>query len=249
MGCSIRFIKQQIARASHYFRVWIAESPSTRDFHLIWYQFRTRGFRAVLMKDLYNDLFFEEYSDLGKYYKELSNLIYDWAQPESACDFGCGNGFLLSFLSEKGVQITGVDGSLTALKFVEPAVGPRLLIRDLSIEQFVGLFDLVISTEVAEHLPKIRSRIFVQNLARAARKNIVFSAAKPGQWGDGHINCQPREFWLKLFGKENWFYDEDATIELQSSLRRSPGIMENLPWVDNLLLLVPRGKSDHAPFM
>jgi hypothetical protein len=97
----------------------------------------------------------------------------------------------------------------------------------------VGQYDLVISTEVAEHLPKHAARNFVGNLTSAAAGSIVFSAAAPGQWGDGHINCQPKQFWIDLFADRGWVPDESRTKDFVASIGKA---QTKLPWIGNFTI-------------
>jgi hypothetical protein len=106
----------------------------------------------------------------------------------SVIDFGCGLGCWLEVAQECGVaDVMGVDGPAgrSPGRFVE---------HDLT-EPFYGEdFDLAICLEVAEHLPRSAARTLVKSLVRAAPL-ILFSAATPGQGGEGHINEQPHAYW------------------------------------------------------
>lgn len=227
-------------------RMWIAESPSTRDTRLIWYQIRTRGIKRVLTRNFYDRGFYEEHVKLKPAYEELAELIFTRFHPESVCDFGCGNGFLLHFLAQRGVDVSGVEGSKASLDFMDSSLRDRVQIRNLAEVIKTDVYDLVISTEVAEHLPKKSAPVLVNNLIRSASRAIVFSAAKPGQWGDGHINCQPKEFWISLFGSRGWDYDKTATNDFTAALKRSREVSEKLPWlVDNFMLFVPVQCASH----
>ena len=102
------------------------------------------------------------------------------------------------------------------------------------------LHDLVVCLEVAEHLPKRASTSVVANVAKSADKYIAFSAAQPGQWGDGHINCQPVSFWLRLFSERGWAADYGALDVVRAELERDPAFGEERPWIlSNLLPLRP----------
>jgi 2-polyprenyl-3-methyl-5-hydroxy-6-metoxy-1,4-benzoquinol methylase len=73
---------------------------------------------------------------------------------KSICDLGCGNGHITGRLAASGYDVTGVDASASGIqiarrmypgvKFVE-----ALIDRDL---KRLGSFDLVISSDVIEHL-------------------------------------------------------------------------------------------------
>lgn len=62
-----------------------------------------------------------------------------------------------------------------------------------------GPADLVTCWEVAEHLPEASADRFVESLASlvAPGGRLVFTAAAPGQPGHGHINCQPKAYWIE----------------------------------------------------
>ncbi len=240
---SCRTPLQTVTKRMPWLRAWVAARPSTRDPRLIRHQIRRHGLKSVLIKSyLYDDAFFRTDDQFRCGYLELADLIFEWAQPASAGDFGCGRGFLVEYLARKGVDVTGVDVSPAVLKFVDPGTRSRIQIRDLSKRQDVGAFDLAVSVEVAEHLPKRASQTFVQNLTRAAQRNIVFSAAQPGQWGAGHINCQPQSFWIGLFEQQGWRYDESASESFSRAVQGSEALVDSAPWlIENFMLFVPGG--------
>ena len=71
----------------------------------------------------------------------------------SICDLGCGNGHISGRLAALGYQVTGVDASASGIQLARRAYPGvefvhALIDRDLD----VGTFDLVISSDVIEHL-------------------------------------------------------------------------------------------------
>ena len=59
-------------------------------------------------------------------------------------------------------------------------------------------FDLVVTLEVAEHLPKTDASTFVQSLTELGPV-VLFSAAIPFQGGENHLNEQWPDYWAHLF--------------------------------------------------
>jgi hypothetical protein len=60
-----------------------------------------------------------------------------------------------------------------------------------------------VCVEVAEHLPASGAPSFVADLARLAPV-VAFSAAIPGQGGEGHVNEQWPEYWERLFAASGY---------------------------------------------
>ena len=133
--------------------------------------------------------------------------------------------------------MTGVEGSSRAVAHIDASIRNHVVVHDLARHISFPLHDLVVCLEVAEHLPKRASTSVVANVAKSADKYIAFSAAQPGQWGDGHINCQPVSFWLRLFSERGWVADYGAREVVRAELRNL-AFREQLPWIlSNLLLL------------
>ena len=117
----------------------------------------------------------------------------------SVVDVGCGRGTWLAVWSELGVtDIAGVDGPYVDRgKLAIPA--EAFTTADLAGEWAIGRrFDLAQSLEVAEHLPESAARPLVGRLCGLADV-VLFSAARPGQGGEMHVNEQEPEYWAELF--------------------------------------------------
>lgn len=131
--------------------------------------------------------------------KAILPIIFDLIQPKSVVDVGCGNGLWLSVCQALGAEtILGIDGDYVQrdeLKVPESCFQAKDLTQPLRLEQ---TFDLVISVEVAEHLPDKNSDVFVESLISLG-KVVLFSAAVPFQGGVEHINEQWPNYWKKKF--------------------------------------------------
>jgi 2-polyprenyl-3-methyl-5-hydroxy-6-metoxy-1,4-benzoquinol methylase len=80
-------------------------------------------------------------------------LVTKLPDVRSICDLGCGNGHISGQLGALGYEVTGVDASASGIQIARgmyPEVNfvHALIDRDLSL----GEFDLVISSDVIEHL-------------------------------------------------------------------------------------------------
>ena len=82
--------------------------------------------------------------------------------------------------------------------------------------------------------------MLIRNVAEHASSSIFFTAAAPGQWGDGHINCQPKTYWEALFLEYGWCPNEDLREKIVSCIREKPQIDQHIPWISrNLLIFTP----------
>jgi len=71
----------------------------------------------------------------------------------SICDLGCGNGHISGRLAELGYQVTGVDASSSGIQIARRAYpGVRFIEALIDRNLRLGNFDLVISSDVIEHL-------------------------------------------------------------------------------------------------
>lgn len=131
-------------------------------------------------------------------------LVLERIHVASALDVGCGVGSWLSVLRDAGIEETiGVDGPwVERSELMIPA--SCFHSHDLATPLDLGRrFDLVMSLEVAEHLPLDAADTFVESLVRHGDL-LLFSAAVPTQGGSNHVNCQWQSWWLERFTRHGF---------------------------------------------
>lgn len=131
-------------------------------------------------------------------------LVLEYLEPKSVVDVGCGDGTWLSVFRQFGVSdFLGIDGAYVGDDLLQI---PRSYFQAIDLRKSFALgkrFDLAVSLEVAEHLPKRSSDEFVESLTKLAPA-ILFSAAIPYQGGNHHINeCWPEE-WAQKFANRGY---------------------------------------------
>jgi SAM-dependent methyltransferase len=163
---------------------------------------------------------FDEWAYNDKSAKEIVPYLIKEYEPKNVVDVGCGIGTWLSVFSNLGVKISGIDGSLYSSQFRIPQSSYIQfdLIREFTIDQ---KFDLVICLEVAEHLPPEAAQTLISSLTKLGDR-IIFSAAIPGQGGQGHLNEQWPSYWFEIFQKFGF--------GLSDKLRNSLWTNENIHW-------------------
>jgi SAM-dependent methyltransferase len=154
---------------------------------------------------LYNDEFYANRVDgTLNSAKVIIPIIISLIKPKSVVDVGCGTGEWLATFKEHGVtDILGIDGDYVdrqKLKISEHEFLPFDLRKPLRLNKE---FNLVISVEVAEHLPIECAEAFVESLTLSGPV-ILFSAAIPFQGGLNHLNEQWPDYWHELFKKHNY---------------------------------------------
>ncbi len=166
--------------------------------------------------------------------EEIIPLVLEWVRPRSVIDVGCGVGAWLSVVRECGVEdVWGEDGDYidrSLLMIPEDHFLPSDLNQPPALDK---RFDLVISLEVAEHLPRERAAGFIEYLTGLGPV-VLFSAAIPHQGGESHLNEQWPDYWAGLF-EEQGFVAVDC-------LRGRFWSNENVEWwyAQNMLLFVRR---------
>lgn len=148
----------------------------------------------------YNKEFFDRQKDAS--YTSASAvvpIVMEYVSPKSIVDVGCGVGTWLSVFKEQGVtEILGVDGPWVddnQLFIPKENFTRRDFSKPFTIDKKA---DLVMSLEMAEHIPDSSADGLVESLTRIAPV-VFFSAAIPLQEGVNHINEQWPSYWAKKF--------------------------------------------------
>jgi SAM-dependent methyltransferase len=175
----------------------------------------------VLRLASHNELYCESYYDdveqlVATSAPTLAESITRAFTAKRVVDVGCGTGALLEALRKRGCFCFGLEYSNAALKVCRSR-GLDVRAFDLErdcLEQKVGTFDVAVSTEVAEHLPKKCADRFVELLASLS-PNIILTAAPPGQGGVDHVNEQPNEYWIDKFAVRGFQFDRKLTDDFR----------------------------------
>lgn len=158
------------------------------------------------VKSVYNQAFYADINEAAIRSADIILPIVKSAAPfKTVLDVGCGQGAWGMSIDPK--HYTGIDGD-----YIKPEsllIQPEQFIaKDLSQKfNLRKKFDLVISLEVAEHLPPDAADTFIDNLCRHSDV-ILFSAAIPAQGGNNHLNEQWQSYWAeKFFNRGFSLYD------------------------------------------
>ena len=166
--------------------------------------------RILNLSTVYEGDFFEDnLSDSMPMAKWLAPRIVVELGCKAVLDVGCATGHWLSQFEKEGLQIFGLEGTPAAFEklLVDPTAVKHFDLRKKHTEKYD--VDLVLSIEVAEHIEEAFVMNYVDVLTSHGAKNIVMTAAPPGQGGEGHVNEQPKEYWIERLKAAGYERDED----------------------------------------
>jgi SAM-dependent methyltransferase len=140
--------------------------------------------------------------------REIIPLLLKRLNLNSVLDVGCGTGTWLKVFEENGVEdYFGVDSPDVSHSILNIPTR-KFLNTDLRNPLSLGRkFDLVLSLEVAEHLPPECADLHVKSLTDHGNI-ILFSAAIPGQGGQNHFNEQWPSWWKEKFLKYGFYFHD-----------------------------------------
>ena len=192
--------------------------------------------------NLYNDQFYGSHLKYKDIYYFIGDTIGSELKPFSAIDWGCGCGFLLEKLELSGVEkFQGIEGSEHARKYWVNSIKDHIVVGDLLKHEPGDKFELAVCMEVAEHIPEKHADKLVAKVAASSFRYIWWTAAVPGQLGDGHENCQPLSYWAEKFQGMGFDADWEMTYKIKLKMLSYPKMVLGYPWFrDNLLIFKKR---------
>lgn len=184
------------------------------------------------LDEIYSAEWVKEYAGLEPEFDVIAESLVEFFNPKKVWDVCCGPGLLIGALrnSPLSVDAFGFDGSAACVASAHPMT--RRFIEHADVREITAspTTDLVTCTEVAEHMDAKDAPHLVKVLCSAGAP-IVFTAAPPGQPGNHHVNCQPKEYWLALFWQHSFRQDMEATAYFQKAwadLPRQPWLAKNV---------------------
>lgn len=152
----------------------------------------------------------------------MANFIVNTIKPKSILEFGSGLGFLSRHIVDT-LHLSDVYCiEPNEIKGVYDAInGPKLIsidiFKDNHPKEIQQTFDLVMSIEVAEHIEREKHDALFDFLVGHANNWIVFSGARVGQGGHGHIAERPEEEWKEEFVKRGMVYQAQLTEDIRAA--------------------------------
>lgn len=131
--------------------------------------------------------------------RKILPRVFEIVQPSSVLDVGCGLGTWVKACVELGVSdALGVDGNYVnqdQLHCDRERFTPGDVAKPFTLNRS---FDLVMSLEVAEHIPEERAEYYLDNITSHGDV-VLFGAAVPHFGGKHHVNEQWQSYWVNKF--------------------------------------------------
>lgn len=165
--------------------------------------------------------------------RRLAEILIDMYHPRTVADYGCATGLYLEPFADAGIEVIGYDNAEPALALTK--LPDQVHLTDLTEDLDLKETDLSISLEVLEH---IEAGPAVKVAATIAKHSniLVFSAAHPGQGGEGHINCRPKEYWEGIFGAHGLVVDQADTDRVITHMQKG----YHMGWLPMNLMVLKR---------
>jgi 2-polyprenyl-3-methyl-5-hydroxy-6-metoxy-1,4-benzoquinol methylase len=190
---TVRHFAERIARRIPYGRrAWKWLGPHAASAAFVTSENTLEAYNAVYA----SDRLLNEYlsPSRNEFYEELATIFAALA-PRRVIDVGCGTGHLLRFVVDRMTatpeKIVGVDHSEAGIRRARELLPSATFVVDdlygLSLEE--GEFDLVLCTEVLEHLtePDRAVGVLRKICARDGRVAITVPDGAQDSW-EGHVN-------------------------------------------------------------
>lgn len=182
-------------------------------------------------KDEYSEDFFRQHEENAPIYPAIASILGNFVvrdgllgqkeTPFSTLDVGCGHGLLVEAWRDYGIKSYGVEGSVSAKSmWPEQYQNEFYQVLDLREADSSNLpkTEVVMTFEVAEHLPEESASRFVELLVSHNPAYVFFGAATINQdlgKNPSHLNENTFSYWINHFYSNGYIPDLVATARIR----------------------------------
>lgn len=182
--------------------------------------------RAAQHDAIYNSQYYQDLEFSSTWSSDvIAQSLHEDLNVRSVVDVGCGTGALLEAFQKLKVEVFGLEYSAAGLEACaeKGIAAERFDIRCGTLPKTLRHLDLLVSFEVAEHLPARYADTYVKVLTQGPSL-VVMSAATPGQGGTDHVNEQLHEYWIKRMQQRGFRLRDDLTQRWRSQWQETTAL-------------------------
>lgn len=143
------------------------QARSRKDGHVLAFRAETpewfdRLEDAILTSDYYEKPGIWEFS-LNRDKRLMAEIVAS-LEPTEVLEIGCSNGTVLQALHERGVRVTGLDISPSAVALADDSIRDRIRVGDLLTATLPTNYDVVYGLDVFEHLNPNRLGVYLERV-------------------------------------------------------------------------------------
>jgi 2-polyprenyl-3-methyl-5-hydroxy-6-metoxy-1,4-benzoquinol methylase len=147
-------------------------------------------------------------------------LIKSWGySSKRILDFGCGLGWLVKNMRERGIEAFGVEASDFAIMSSPVSFAlskPILQIDQVAFIYGEAAFDWVMSFEALEHIPEKDVDFYIAAFRRSCKKGFIGSIYLRDGGDETHVTVHDRAWWIGKFMKHGFVNRPTREHELMS---------------------------------
>lgn len=166
-------------------------------------------FYTNLYEKLYADLGYHRDLDYDEHSAQATTFLFELHRDKSSgisiLDVGCSNGKAVERLTEMGFTSSGIDVSPTAVEMCAArGLGDCCVGSATEIPHADSSFDIILSTDVLEHLRPEDLPAMLSEFSRVARQAIIVKIALVPEYHKFtdeplHLSIFPAMEWLRMF--------------------------------------------------
>ena len=157
----------------------------------------------------------------------LASYISNKFKDKKVIDIGCGPGLYVEELRNLGMDAKGYD--------VDFRIKGKNNLYNKDLLNLEDPSDVVLCIEVVEHINSRDNDKIAKSMFRNLNHNgtLIWTAATVGQSGDGHINCQTKEYWIEKLTSTGLLRNIELENEILNHVKNGP----HMGWFVNNLLV------------
>ncbi len=137
-----------------------------------------------------------------RYFADVADNVVRSFSPTAVFDAGCGVGFLVEALWDRGVEAHGRDISDYAISMVRRDAREYCRVGSVA-EPIEGTFDLAVCVDVLEHLDAEDADRAIEQLTAVADR-VLFSSTPNDVGEPTHRTVRPPTYWLRRFARRGF---------------------------------------------